>query len=81
MNPGRPDAELSPRLTGNGTGYRFEYRKAAGELIYTVQENPTLEGDWNPLAAAEHTDNAGLYWIELPTGATRDFFRLRVTLP
>lgn len=82
--PTKPDANLAPTTSMVGGKLRYTYRKAAPELTYTVQQNPTLTGTWSTVSNAtspEQTDGQGNYWRDFPTSASRGFFRLKVTQP
>jgi hypothetical protein len=81
MNPTLADAVLMPFATVFGANWRFTYRKAAAELIYTVEQNTTLSGPWIPLGVVEQTDGAGLFWQDTPLADAPKFLRLRVTQP
>lgn len=80
MNPNVKDAHLMPTASQVGSSVRFNYRKAAGELAYTVQQNTTLPGTWTTLGTTEFSGN-GQYWREVPLTGPARFFRLVVTLP
>jgi hypothetical protein len=81
MNPTVADSALLPFATVSGANWRFYYRKAAAELIYTVEENTTLPGPWTTLGVIEQTDGAGLFWRDTPLTGASKFLRLRVTQP
>lgn len=43
-DPNAPDPYLLPAPKVVGSAFRFTCRRAAGELIYPVEQNPTLLG-------------------------------------
>ena len=82
--PTKSDATLAPTSSMVGGKLRYTYRKAAPELTYTVQQNPTLTGTWTTVSnttSPEQTDGLGNYWRDFPTSSGRGFFRLKVTQP
>lgn len=82
--PTKPDVNLAPTSSMVGGKLRYTYRKAAPELTYTVQQNPTLSGVWTTVSntiSPEQTDGQGNYWRDFPTTSTRGFYRLKVTQP
>jgi hypothetical protein len=81
MNPTLADAALLPFATVSGANWRFNYRKAAAELIYTVEQSTTLSGPWLTLSVVEQTDGAALFWRDTPLADAPRFLRLRVTQP
>ena len=82
--PTKSDANLAPTSSMVGGKLRFTYRKAAPELTYIVQQNPTLTGTWTTVSngtSPEQTNGMGTYWRDFPTNVSRGFFRLKVTQP
>lgn len=80
MNPNARDVQLKPGASVVDGNLRFSYRKVAGELTYTVEQNTTLPGTWTTLSTTEGSGN-GLYWRDVPLNGTARFFRLVVTMP
>ena len=82
--PTKSDANLAPTTSIVGGKLRYTYRKAAPELTYTVQQNPTLTSTWTTVSnttSPEQTDGQGNYWRDFPTSSGRGFFRLQVAQP
>lgn len=81
MNPLVADPQLLPSTSQAGSALRFSYRKAGSGLTYQVRQSSDLI-HWTTSTAAEQTNGAGLFWIDVPqTGVLRLYFRLQITQP
>ena len=84
MNPTLSDLALAPTASRVSNKLRLTYHKAAPELTYSIEQNSLLSGIWSTVSTVtspEQTNNAGLYWRDLPLGTTRNFYHLKVAQP
>ena len=84
MNPTLSDLALAPTTSRVSNKLRLTYHKAAPELTYSIEQNSPLSGIWSTastVTSPEQTNNAGLYWRDLPLGTTHNFYRFKVAQP
>jgi dienelactone hydrolase len=79
-------APLNPTLSPVGNALRFTYRKAAADLVYTVQNSSDLTNPaaWTAVdagASPETANGDGTYSVTVPLSGASTFLRLKVTAP